>query len=131
MTAGHHENHVLTESVISCTITGISRQMKITWSGFEDNENIEMFEPSSGTLESGKQTGTLKIAAEAVTRDRIYTCTVSSASFPASSSTKSIEVRLLTFGNFIILHFYDNFFAIKSTLAEEAGRIIIHDKELN
>lgn len=97
MTAGNHENHVLTESVISCTITGISKQMKITWSGFEGEE---MFEPSIGTLESGKQTGTLKIAAEAVTRDSIFTCTVSSASFPASSSTKSIQVRLLTFGNF-------------------------------
>ena len=101
LVAGNKEVPVLTDSVISCTVKGVSKQMTISWSGYEE-EQADTF-VSSGTFDSStkSQIGTLAIAATAVVADKTYTCTVSSTQHPKSAKI-SVPVHLRTSGKFLI-----------------------------
>ena len=97
MVAGHKKVLILTASTISCTVKGMSAQMKIAWSGYDETDGD--FVSSAGQFDSSnsQQIGTLSIAASAVNTDKEYTCTVSSKNHP-TSDTKSVIVNLHTYG---------------------------------
>ena len=97
MVAGHKKVLLLTASTISCTVKGMSAQMKIAWSGYDETDGD--FVSSAGQFDSSnsQQIGTLSIAASAVNIDKEYTCTVSSANHPTSDTT-SVIVNLHTYG---------------------------------
>ena len=94
---------VLAESsseTINCTATGISRTMKLSWSGWESSDNVENddFGVLNGEYDetSEEQVGKLVIPETAITEDNIYTCTLSSKAHQPSE-TMSIEVPLLVY----------------------------------
>ena len=90
------ENLRGTETTISCTVTDLSEQMSITWTGFTAGNN---FVPSEGVYDSetNSQTGTLTVKSGAVTEDSTYTCTITSIS-NTESADKSVEVLLNVYG---------------------------------
>ena len=102
MEAGGKEVQVspaLTSDVtISCTVSGISRKMRITWSGWDTTKPNENFEVVIGEYESehNRQEGKLIVKRAAIGDDKIYTCTVSSEKYEDSESL-SIDVHLLTY----------------------------------
>ena len=94
---------VLAESsseTILCVATGISRTMKISWSGWEssndaDNEDFDIVNGEYDE-ENEEQVGKLIIQKTAITADKTYTCTLSSEKHRTSDSV-SIEVPLLVY----------------------------------
>ena len=77
---------------ISCKATGISRQMKIKWSGWEADQDGN-FEPINGEYdtETEMQVGKLIIEGAANQKDKTYTCTMSSEK---QESSESLSVLL-------------------------------------
>ena len=71
----NREVHTRTATTLSCTVTGITVPVTITWSGFTDNG--VGYSQGIGEILSGKQTTTLTVSGDMVTEDKIYTCTVS------------------------------------------------------
>jgi hypothetical protein len=66
-----------TTAVISCSVTDITEQMNITWSGFDADDR---YVQTSGSYDdsTNSQTGTLTVDQSATTEDKTYTCTVTS-----------------------------------------------------
>ena len=82
---------------LSCSVRGISREMKITWAGWDSAES-EHFESANGEYdtEGGQQTGRLVVHGAAINDDKTYTCILSSEKYQASESL-STEAHLLTY----------------------------------
>ena len=96
-------NEVLAETsseTILCVATGISRTMKISWSGWESSNNADNddFDIVNGEYdeENEEQVGKLIIQKTKITDDKTYTCTLSSEKHQLSDSV-SIEVPLLVY----------------------------------
>ena len=92
-----------TETTISCKITEINKEMKISWSGISDGGS---YVETSGYYddETNSQTGTLTVKSAAVTEDKIYTCTVSSVDNPTSEQ-KPLDVKLEVYSKQTIAKF--------------------------
>ena len=69
----------LTDTNISCIVTGISEPVNITWSGYQGDGHHTT---DHGTLVSNSQISTLHVIS--VQSDHNYTCTVSSIQHPTS-----------------------------------------------
>ena len=81
----------LTDTTISCNVTGISEPVNITWSGYQ-GDGHHTADP--GTLISNSQVSTLHVTS--VQSDHTYTCTVSSIQHPTSPAA-SRDVHLDVF----------------------------------
>ena len=85
---------------ILCVATGISRTMKISWSGWESSNDADNdgFNIVNGEYdeENEEQVGKLIIQKTKITDDKTYTCTLSSEKHQLSDSV-SIEVPLLVY----------------------------------
>ena len=76
--------------MLSCTVEGISRKMRISWSGSDNKEESE------GNYDPITQSQTGRIAVYVADEEKIKTCTVSSVKYPASE-TLSVDVQLFTY----------------------------------
>ena len=84
-------------ATISCTVTGISEEMSISWSGFTKEANF-ISDPGTYNSTTNSQTGTLKIGDNVTAEDATYTCTVASK-LNTESENKPVEVKLNVYGN--------------------------------
>ena len=85
------EVKIITDSTISCIVTGISEPVIITWSGYKEDEHHTA---DPGSLISDSQSSTLHVTSVQI--DHTYTCTVSSVQHPTSPAA-SREVHLDVF----------------------------------
>ncbi|XP_063695430.1 uncharacterized protein LOC134826857 [Bolinopsis microptera] len=85
-----------TETSLACKIKGITKEMSIEWTGFDDGD--DKYVPSSGSYDSvsNSQTGTLTVKSAAVTSNKTYTCTVSSLQ-NTESDKEDFEVHLYVY----------------------------------
>ena len=97
----------LTDTSVSCIVTGISEPVNITWSGYHEDEH-HIADP--GSLISDSQTSTLHVTS--VQSDHTYTCTVSSVQHPTSPAV-SREVYLAIFSELPNLYLIYTFIIFK------------------
>ena len=69
------EVKVGTPCTLSCTVTGITSPVTITWRGYTPGQAEEIDVP----LADGKQTKLLKLPESEVTEDKDYVCSTSSS----------------------------------------------------
>ena len=86
------EVQVGTVSTLSCTVTGITDPVIITWSGFIANNNNDFVQETVFKSELGEQIGKLIVSAEAVTEDKSYNCTISDETETLPIQTESVNL---------------------------------------
>ena len=88
-----------TATTISCVITGLGATATVTWTDSDGNAlpGDTDFTATEGTSTDGSQTTTLLVKAAEVTADTVYTCTVTSATWPDSGSSDT-TVNLDVYG---------------------------------
>ena len=86
-----------TDATISCVIEGITSQVEVEWVGPGVNGEDNNYTPKSGTLDNNSQTASLDVKGAAVTKDKTFTCRVTSSQFP-SSPPSDTEVQLNVYG---------------------------------
>ena len=79
-----------TASTLSCTVTGITEPVTITWSGFIADDNNNFVPETEFRFDLGKQIGKLTVSAERVTEDKTYTCTISGESESSPIQTELV-----------------------------------------
>ncbi|XP_063691212.1 titin-like [Bolinopsis microptera] len=84
-----------TETSMSCTITDIKTDMRITWSGYLDTDIIN-YSTNIDDSVSGSRSNVLTIKSGAVSTDRKFTCTVQSVQ-SLVSEIKTFDVQLLVY----------------------------------
>ena len=85
----------LSDTTISCSLTGISEPVNITWSGYHEDEH-HIAGPV--TVTSNSQSSTLHVTS--VQSDHTYTCTVSSV-YDSDLPLISRDVYLDVFSEFL------------------------------
>ena len=100
MTAHSAEVKSGTDATISCVIEGITSQVEVEW--LKSSEDIieiadPNYTPRSVTLNGDRQTATLEVKGAAVTKDKTFTCRVTSSQFPDSPPSDT-EVQLNVYG---------------------------------
>ena len=71
------EVRIGTPCTFSCSVTGLTDTVAITWSGYNDPGQIQEIDVA---LENGKQTKKLVLSPSEVFVDKTYTCSISSFS---------------------------------------------------
>ena len=89
-------------TTISCVITGITETVTVSWRTATEPVSGSKITSLQGSHSGGTQTSTLTVDSTDVTEDKVYTCRVTSGSFPDSGYFDN-TVNLNVFGMYTSL----------------------------
>ena len=93
------EVRIGTPCTLSCSVTGLTDTVTITWSGYNDPGQIQEIDVA---LENGKQTKKLVLSPSEVFVDKTFTCSISSFSGSAGIQEEHAKLDVYSKTEFIL-----------------------------